>query len=122
MRQADPLPGAGLVLTVLTLALLALIVYRFQHPVALDGAEQSTPLRQWPDMRIDINSASAAELSLLPGVGPNIAQNIVTERQTNGPFETIDDLQRVHLVGPLIVERLRPYAVVDDAPEVDHAE
>lgn len=65
-------------------------------------------------MRIDVNSASAAELALLPGLGPSLAQRIVDDRAAHGPFKSIDDLDRVRGIGKAIIERLRPYAVADD--------
>jgi competence ComEA-like helix-hairpin-helix protein len=68
----------------------------------------------WPDMRIDINAASAAELALLPGLGPGLAQRIVEDRRVNGAFGSVDELDRVSGIGPAIVERVRPYALVVD--------
>lgn len=65
----------------------------------------------WPDMRVDINAAGAAELALLPGLGPQLAQRIVEDRQANGPFASLEALDRVPGIGPSIVERITPYAV-----------
>ena len=42
--------------------------------------------------RIDLNSADARELTLLPGVGPVTAEAIVKYRQDNGPFRSLEDL------------------------------
>ena len=44
---------------------------------------------------VDINTATAAELEALPGIGPALAAAIVDERQTGGPFGSVDDLQRI---------------------------
>lgn len=59
------------------------------------------------DVRIDINSASRAELELLPGVGEVLAREIVADRERNGPFRSVDDLDRVKGIGAVTVERLR---------------
>src|SRR5213078_1368595 len=88
----------------------------WRRPVSLDAT--NSKLRpeasaQWPDMRVDINKADAAELALLPGLGPSLAQRIVDDRAALGLFKSIDDLDRVRGIGKAIVERLRPYAVVD---------
>lgn len=64
----------------------------------------------WP---IDVNSASAAELERLPGVGPVIAGRIVEYREANGPFKGVDDLLAVRGIGPRTLEQLRPYVTVD---------
>lgn len=61
--------------------------------------------------RIDPNTASAASLRRLPGVGPVKARAIVEHR--NGAdgraFHTIDDLTAVHGIGPGIVRNVRQY-------------
>jgi competence ComEA-like helix-hairpin-helix protein len=77
------------------------------------GGEQPAGRIAWPDMRIDLNRANGAELALLPGVGDRLADRIIDDRQRNGPFASVDDLQRVPGMGPAIIERLRPHVVVE---------
>lgn len=48
---------------------------------------------------ININTASLAELDTLPGIGPALADRIIQHRETNGPFQTIDDLKDVSGIG-----------------------
>lgn len=48
---------------------------------------------------VNINTASAAELESLPGVGGKTAQRIVDYRQKNGPFKKIEELMNVQGVG-----------------------
>ncbi len=62
--------------------------------------------------RIDINSAGAAELALLPGIGPALAERIIEDRERRGPFRRVEDLDRVKGIGPRIVERVRSLATV----------
>ncbi|MDH3295292.1 MAG: helix-hairpin-helix domain-containing protein [Acidimicrobiia bacterium] len=52
------------------------------------------------DARINVNQARAVELEQLPGVGPAIAAAIVSWREDNGPFHTVDDLLAVPGIGP----------------------
>lgn len=59
---------------------------------------------------IDVNSASSAELELLPRIGPALAARIVADRSANGPFRSLDDLQRVKGIGPITVQRMRGLA------------
>lgn len=55
---------------------------------------------------ININTASTVQLDELPGIGPALAAKIVADREENGPFSSLDDLDRVSGVGPSIVESL----------------
>jgi competence protein ComEA len=57
--------------------------------------------------RIDVNRASAEELTVLPGIGPALASRIVESRASHGPFRTPEDLLRVRGIGPGILEKIR---------------
>lgn len=48
---------------------------------------------------ININRATAGELDALPGIGPVLASRIIDYRKTNGPFLSVDDLQKVSGIG-----------------------
>ncbi len=61
-----------------------------------------------PPERIDVNSATAAELERLPRVGPALAQRIVDYRQRHGPFQAPEDLRHVRGIGPSTVRLLEP--------------
>ncbi len=58
--------------------------------------------------RVNINTATADELLLLPQVGPVLAERIMAERVVNGPFETVEDLARTPGIGPERVTSFRP--------------
>lgn len=62
--------------------------------------------------RVDLNAADAATLESLPGVGPVIAERIVTWREENGPFTSVDELAEVSGVGPAILATIRDAARV----------
>ncbi|MCA9602441.1 MAG: helix-hairpin-helix domain-containing protein, partial [Myxococcales bacterium] len=49
---------------------------------------------------LDLNTASAAELELLPHVGPALAARIVADRARRGDFHSVAELARVRGVGP----------------------
>ena len=59
---------------------------------------------------VDINTADAASLESLPGIGPSLAAAIVEHRQRHGPFATVDDLIDVSGIGPAKLEQIRPRA------------
>ena len=65
---------------------------------------------------IDLNTATAQELELLPGIGPVMAGRIVAYREANGPFTSIDDVENVPGIGPKTLESIRPLATVADSP------
>jgi competence protein ComEA len=49
--------------------------------------------------KVDLNTATVADLDTLPGVGPATAAKIVADREENGPFRTPEDLMRVPGIG-----------------------
>ncbi len=115
MPDADrPPPGTGLVVIVLA-AGLAVTAWMQTHRVRVPGPDAVVAAgeRVWPDMRLDVNRATAPELNVLPGLGPRLAERIVDDRRRHGPFESIDAVQRVPGVGPKLVERIRPHAVAE---------
>jgi competence protein ComEA len=61
---------------------------------------------------VDINTATAAELEELPGVGPTTAEAIIAHREQNGPFVSVDDLLDVRGIGDAKLEQLRERATV----------
>ncbi len=61
---------------------------------------------------LDLNTATSAELELLPGVGPSLAARIVEYREKNGPFKNFDDLDKVYGFGPKMLEKIRPLVEV----------
>ncbi len=48
---------------------------------------------------ININTANQTQLDALPGIGPAMAQRIMAYRQTNGPFKSVQDIQKVSGIG-----------------------
>lgn len=61
------------------------------------------------DGRVNINTATAAELEKLPGIGPAKAAAIAAYREKNGPFKSLEQLAEVSGIGPKTVEALRDY-------------
>jgi len=100
------------VLAALALAALGVSIYRdrFASPPVKSLRET-----QVKELGVDINSAEAWELALLPGIGQKLAERIIEYRQTHGPFRDVRDLVNVQGIGESMIERLEPYASVSDA-------
>lgn len=64
---------------------------------------------------VDVNAACEAELALLPGIGPAMAERIARDRAQRGAFGSLDELRRVKGIGPATLERIRPFAVAGRA-------
>jgi len=61
---------------------------------AISATENQTP------GRLNINTATASELELLPGIGPALAESILAYREAEGPFTSIEQLVNVRGIGP----------------------
>jgi competence protein ComEA len=61
---------------------------------------------------VDLNQATAADLAAVPGIGPGLAAEVVREREEHGPFRSADGLRRVRGIGPVRMERARPWVRV----------
>lgn len=62
---------------------------------------------------VNINTATAEQLQLLPRIGPALAERIISFREVNGVFKKVDELVAVKGIGERSLELLRPYLVTD---------
>lgn len=76
-------------------------------PVIVNQATPTEDLSLSGSDLININIASQSELETLPGIGPTAALKIITYRQQNGPFVTIDDILNVSGIGPGTFEKIK---------------
>ena len=60
--------------------------------------------------QIDLDAASADELTRLPHVGPGLAARIAAYRDAHGPFGSLQALDRVPGIGPTVLEAIGPHA------------
>jgi len=63
-------------------------------------------------MLVNINTATGAELEMLPHIGPAMAQRIIDYREAHGPFARIEDLQEVEGIGETRYKDLAPLITV----------
>ena len=85
----------------------------------IDGEKIAIPFRSEPanasednapakSAVVRINSATLETLLTLPGIGPRLAQNIITARTQRGGFRSVDDLKTVEGLGAKKLARLKP--------------
>ena len=73
------------------------------------GSDDTTDAADAPQSEtLDLNTASAADLDGLPGIGATLAERIIEFRATNGPFKTVDDLRNVKGIGPALFAKIAP--------------
>jgi len=64
-----------------------------------------TPVPEVPAI-IDLDIATADQIETLRGIGPSLARRIVADRDSLGPFGSLEQLQRVKGVGPRLAARI----------------
>ena len=108
--------GSGETANAKALALLGYCQRRDRLPelLAVLERERPEPFRRTfgertpaADRRVNLNTATADELRQLPGIGPALAVAIIEAR----PFASVDDLLRVHNIGPRRLAALRGWCV-----------
>ena len=83
-------------------------------PIAITN-EASDILPESGSLQVNINTAGEYELEALPGIGPVLAARIVADREKQGPFSAVEQIQRVSGIGPKRFELLRDLIVVGAA-------
>jgi len=58
---------------------------------------------------VDLNHATEAELNLLPGVGPKLAQEILRYREDRGGFQSVEDLMNIRGIKDGRISALRKH-------------
>lgn len=77
-------------------------------------AEQFARLKDNP---LDLNQASSADLSLLPGLSPQTAQRLVHRRSEHGPYRSLGSIEDVEGVTAETVQAVRPFLTVSTTSE-----
>jgi len=78
---------------------------RASNPTATRRPASPTPTRIAG--KINLNTATAAELESLPGIGPSLAQGIIDYRLRHGKFKKIEDIIEVYGIGQKTFDRIK---------------
>ncbi|KIG13676.1 Competence protein [Enhygromyxa salina] len=99
-------------------------------PTAVELVEQTEQLQQVDQVQLDandadrfdaavtlegqvnINTASAAELELLPGIGPSIAARIISYRETH-KYQQRNNIMRIRGIGQKTFAKIKDYLIVE---------
>jgi comEA protein len=68
---------------------------------------------------VNINTATAAELQRVPGIGPKTAEQILAMRRNVGKFRSVDDLLAVRGIGEKRLAKMKPHLTVGAAAPAD---
>jgi len=82
----------------------------FLSAAALPPTTKRLPLRP-----VNINTANAEELQLVPGIGPVTAEKILQMRKSYGAFKSLDDLVAIRGIGKKRLDKMRKYLTVGKA-------
>ncbi len=96
-------------------ALAVTLALAFWFSVPLTSGDQTNPEELVPlvqSARVDLNTADAAALCTLPGIGEKIAQRILDYRARYGPFEQLSDAAKVSGITEATIEQWQGLAFV----------
>ena len=81
-------------------------------PQSLETLQESALAQQNQEGKINLNTATEAELQTISGIGAKKAQEIIRFRDEQGPFKTVEELKNVPGIGEKTVERLKDMLTV----------
>lgn len=96
-------------LAVLILSGLIQSAYGVEKTTMENGAKPATSTVTM----INVNTATATQLSSIKGLGSKKAQAIIDYRQQNGPFKSVGDLNQVPGISDKLLANIKPYVTVN---------
>lgn len=99
------------------LSVLALAACLSAQAFAQGAARGLAPTAAKPAAIVNLNTATVAELEVLPGIGAKVAARIVEHRIKNGPFKKIEEIMNVQGIGEKSFLKLKPQLTVANKPE-----
>lgn len=107
------LKNGTVILVVSIIGLLAIIGTELYLNTLQTQPYTPQEIAQMGYQRININTASAEELSALPSLTEKQAQSIVNYREENGSFQEIEELLNVEGIGENIYRRMKNYITAE---------
>ena len=88
---------------------LAIVAFASVRPLAQQSSSSQTPAAA---PLVNLNTATAADLEKLPGIGPATAARIIEYRQKNGPFKKTEELMNIQGIGEKSFLKLKTLVTV----------
>ncbi len=79
---------------------------------SIESSDTQTKSQNAAEGKVNINTATSAELQTIPGIGPSKAERIIEYRDTNGRFKSIDEIQNISGIGSKTFESIKEYISV----------
>lgn len=113
MKQAHSFTLIVAVLFVFTV--VPCIAQQADKSVTQPAATEKTkkPAKAAVTGKININTATAEQLALLPGVSPKKAQGLIDYRTKNGNFKNIEDLRKAPGIKQKKIDKVKDYLIFD---------
>ncbi len=108
--------GGMLILALFVLFALDAVAAHIARPARVYVyAQLHDALLEEPDVRLDINSATWAELAQLDGIGRVLAERIIDYRSAHGAFADIEQIMDVYGIGEVKFEAIRDRIKVENS-------
>lgn len=107
----DRSPQELIGITILIISLLSSVVWFAHDLTGVGSSADIEPSKR--SIRVNINTATNAELQSLPEIGESRAQLIIAHR----PYQSVDELAKLHGIGASLTEDLRPFLKTDGRTE-----
>lgn len=85
---------------------------RSKSQALTEPSEQSGVSSAADEVRVNINTADSVTLQTIPGIGPSKAERIIEYRNTQGRFQSIDDIKNISGIGDKTFESIKKYITV----------
>lgn len=85
---------------------------RSKSQALTEPSEQSGSSSAADEVRVNINTADSVTLQTIPGIGPSKAERIIEYRNTQGRFQSIDDIKNISGIGDKTFESIKKYITV----------
>ena len=92
---------------------LAALAVAAPQPVVAQARGDKAKASSVPATPLNLNTATAAQLEKLPGVGARTAQLIIDHRQKNGGFKKVEELMNIKGIGEKSFLKLKQFVVVE---------